>query len=98
MTSSGPSVARTASRCAGFRSARYCSGDVTATSAMLAAVVKILATRRYPGSSFDELEDAEVVSLGSLREPRDHVEGLIVANEPVPLELLPGLRIVANFG
>ena len=29
-TSSGPSVARTASRWAGFRSARYCSGEATA--------------------------------------------------------------------
>jgi glyoxylate reductase len=29
---------------------------------------------------------------------RRDVEGLIVANEPVPLELLPGLRVVANFG
>jgi lactate dehydrogenase-like 2-hydroxyacid dehydrogenase len=26
------------------------------------------------------------------------VEGLIVANEPVPLDLLPGLRVVANYG
>jgi glyoxylate reductase len=26
------------------------------------------------------------------------VEGLILANEPVPLDLLPALRIVANFG
>jgi glyoxylate reductase len=65
---------------------------------MLAAVVKILATRRYPGRAFDELEDAEVVTLASLREPREDVEGLIVANEAVPLELLPRLRIVANFG
>src|SRR5919206_2387504 len=36
-TSSGPSVVTTASRCAGFRSARYCSGDATAIQAMLAA-------------------------------------------------------------
>jgi len=39
-----------------------------------------------------------VVPLAELREPRAEVEGLIVANEPVPLDLLPVLRIVANFG
>jgi len=55
---------------------------------MLAAVVKILATRRYPGPAFDQLEDVEVAPLSSLESPRDDVEGLIVANEPVPLELL----------
>jgi glyoxylate reductase len=59
--------------------------------------VKVLATRRYPGPAFDEL-DVEVVPLTELREPRDDVEGLIVANEPVPLDLLSALRIVANFG
>jgi glyoxylate reductase len=62
---------------------------------MLAAAVKILATRRYPGPAFEELRDVEVASLG---ERRDDVEGVIVANEPVPLELLPRLRIVANYG
>ena len=36
--------------------------------------------------------------LAGLREPREDVEGLIVANEAVPLDLLPSLRIVANFG
>jgi glyoxylate reductase len=39
-----------------------------------------------------------VLPLAELREPRDDVEGLIVANEPVPLELLPALRVVGNFG
>jgi glyoxylate reductase len=39
-----------------------------------------------------------VVPLAELREPRAEVEGLIVANEPVPLDLLPALRVVANFG
>ena len=38
------------------------------------------------------------MSLAGLREPRDDVEALIAANEPVPLELLPSLRLVANFG
>src|SRR4051794_38495967 len=37
MTSSGPSVARTASRWASFRSARYWSGVATAMPSMLAA-------------------------------------------------------------
>jgi glyoxylate reductase len=59
--------------------------------------VKVLATRVYPGPAFDEL-DVEVLPLAELREPCDDAEGLIVANEPVPLDLLPALRIVANFG
>jgi glyoxylate reductase len=33
-----------------------------------------------------------------LRGPREDVEGLVVANEPVPLDLLPALRVIANFG
>jgi glyoxylate reductase len=59
--------------------------------------VRILATRRYPGPAFDELEDVEVRTLAELDQPRPDVEGLVVANEPVPLEFLPNLRIVANF-
>src|SRR6185312_13254970 len=95
-TSIGPSVVSTASRWAGFRSARYCSGDATAISAML-AVVKVFATRRYPGPAFDELGDVEVAPLDALESPRDDLGGLIVANEPVPLERFPSLRIVANY-
>lgn len=60
--------------------------------------MKILATRRYPGPAFDELEDVEVQPLSDLRSPRPEVEALAVANEPVPLDLLPGLQLVANFG
>jgi glyoxylate reductase len=60
--------------------------------------VKVFATRRYPGPAFEELGDLEVGSLGDLREPRADIQGLIVSNEPVPLDLLPGLRVVANFG
>ena len=60
--------------------------------------MKVLATRRYPGDAFDELADVEIVSLDMIRSPRPDVDALIVANEPVPLELLPSLRIVANFG
>jgi lactate dehydrogenase-like 2-hydroxyacid dehydrogenase len=60
--------------------------------------MKVLATRRYPGPAFDELDDVEVLPLSALEGVREDIEGLIVANEPVPLELLPNLRIVANFG
>lgn len=64
---------------------------------MLATLVKVLATRRYPGPAFDEIE-VEIRPLALIDEPRGDVEGLIVANEPVPLERFPALRIVANFG
>jgi glyoxylate reductase len=60
--------------------------------------LKVLATRRYPGPAFDELADVEVLPLARLEQPRANLEALIVANEPVPLDLLPSLRIVANFG
>jgi glyoxylate reductase len=60
--------------------------------------VKVLATRRYPGPAFDELDDVEVMPLSELTAPRPDVEALVVANEPPPLDLLPGLRLVANFG
>jgi lactate dehydrogenase-like 2-hydroxyacid dehydrogenase len=60
--------------------------------------VRVLATRRHPGAAFDELDEVEVGALADLVEPRPEIEGLVVANEPVPLDLLPGLRIVANFG
>jgi glyoxylate reductase len=56
--------------------------------------LKVLATRRYPGPAFEELGDVEVGPLT----PRDDVEALIVANEPVDAELFPFLRLVANFG
>lgn len=60
--------------------------------------MKVLATRRYPGPAFEELDDVEVVALSDLEEPRPDVEALVVANEPPPLDLLPGLRLLANFG
>lgn len=60
--------------------------------------MKVLATRRYPGPALDELADVEVAPLASLDAPRPDVEGLVVANEPPPLELLPSLRVIANFG
>ena len=58
----------------------------------------MLATRRYPGPAFAELQDVEVLPLAALEAARPGVEGLVAANEPVPFDLLPGLRIVANFG
>jgi glyoxylate reductase len=56
--------------------------------------LKVLATRRYPGPAFDELDDAEIGPL----DPRDDVEALVVANEPVDPGAFPALRLVANFG
>jgi glyoxylate reductase len=60
--------------------------------------LKVLATRRYPGPAFDELGDAEVRALGELESARPDVEALLVANEPVPVDLLSKLKLVANFG
>jgi glyoxylate reductase len=56
--------------------------------------LKVLATRRYPGPAFEELRDVEV---GELR-PRDDVEALVVANDPIDPAHFPLLRLVANFG
>jgi glyoxylate reductase len=60
--------------------------------------LKVLAARRYPGPALAELSDLEVLPPAELRSPRPDVEVLIVANEPVPFDLLPSLRLVANFG
>jgi glyoxylate reductase len=60
--------------------------------------VKVLASRRLPGDAFDELDDVEVTALTELTRSRPDVEAVIVANEAVPLDLLPALRLVANFG
>jgi glyoxylate reductase len=60
--------------------------------------LKVLATRRYPGPAFDELGDVDVLALGELQSARPDVEALLVANEPVPVDLLPELKLVANFG
>ena len=57
--------------------------------------MKVLATRRYPGPAFDDLSEVEV---GPLSARREDVEAVIVANEPVPLDLFPSLRLIANFG
>jgi glyoxylate reductase len=60
--------------------------------------LKVLATRRYPGPAFEELEDVEIAPLETVTEPRDGVEAVIVANEAVPFDRLPSLRLIANFG
>jgi glyoxylate reductase len=60
--------------------------------------LKTLSTRRYPGPAFEELRDVEIAPLAALADVRPDVEALVVANEPVPSELLPSLRLVANFG
>ena len=60
--------------------------------------MKILATRRLPGPAWDELRDVEI---GLPAQRRDDVEALVVANERVDdtvLDLLPSLRLVANYG
>jgi glyoxylate reductase len=59
--------------------------------------MKVLSATRLPGPAWDELRDAEV---GRPTGPRPDVEVLIVPNETVDegvLDLLPGLRLVANF-
>jgi len=57
--------------------------------------MRVLATRRLPGAAWDELGDVE---LGLPSTARPDVDALIVANEPVDLDLFPSLRLVANFG
>jgi glyoxylate reductase len=62
--------------------------------------VKILASRRFPGPAWDELRDVEYYE-GSLTGPRPNVDALAVVGEVVngrTLELLPDLRLVANYG
>jgi glyoxylate reductase len=63
--------------------------------------VKVLATRRFPGPAWDELREVELMPTGGLRQPRPGIEALVLANETVDdrlLELLPDLRLVANYG
>jgi glyoxylate reductase len=63
--------------------------------------MKTLATRRLPGPAWDELDDVELLPPEGLAEPRPDAEALIAANETVgdrELDLLPNLRLVANYG
>ena len=62
--------------------------------------LKVLASRRFPGPAWDELGDVEYCE-GPLEGPRTDVDALAVVAETVDspmLELLPNLRIVANYG
>jgi glyoxylate reductase len=61
--------------------------------------MKILASRRFPGPAWDELEDVEYYE--SLDGERPDVEALVVVGEEVDdrtLDLFPRLRLVANYG
>jgi glyoxylate reductase len=61
--------------------------------------MKILASRRFPGPAWGELEDVEYYE--SLDGERSDVEALAVVGEAIDdrvLELFPRLRLVANYG
>src|SRR5204863_2630289 len=66
--------------------------------------LKILASRRFPGPAWDELDDVEYLSAalpGGAGGRREDVEALAVVGERVSdetLDLLPNLRVVANYG
>ena len=67
--------------------------------------MKVLASRIFPGPAWDELDDVELLD-GPLADAlagdlRPDVEALAVVGERVDertLELLPNLRVVANYG
>src|SRR5918999_986784 len=61
--------------------------------------MKILASRRFPGPAWEELEDVEYYE--SLDGARPDVEALAIVGETIDervLELFPRLRLVANYG
>jgi glyoxylate reductase len=61
--------------------------------------LKILASRRFPGPAWDELDDVEYYE--SLDGQRPDVEALAVVGESIDagtLELFPNLKLVANYG
>jgi glyoxylate reductase len=63
--------------------------------------VKVLAARRFPGPAWDELTDVELLGPSGLDGARPGIEALVIANETVDdglLDLLPDLRLVANYG
>ena len=61
--------------------------------------MKVLASRRFPGPAWDELGDVEYLE-GPLDERRSGVEVLatVAAVDAATLELLPDLKLVANYG
>jgi glyoxylate reductase len=66
--------------------------------------MKVLASRPFPGPAFAELTDVELLGEplpGGIGAVRSDVEALAVVHEVVDdrtLELLPALRLVANYG
>ncbi|HWF74867.1 MAG TPA: NAD(P)-dependent oxidoreductase, partial [Solirubrobacteraceae bacterium] len=66
--------------------------------------MKVLATERFPGPAWAELTDVELLTAplpDGVLERRDDVEALAVVHEVVDertLDLLPALRLVANYG
>jgi glyoxylate reductase len=62
--------------------------------------VRVLASRRLPGPAWDELDDVQLLD-GPLVEPRPDAEALVAVAQAVDdalLDLLPSLRVVANYG
>ncbi len=54
--------------------------------------MKVLATRRYPGSAFEELSDVEVMPLAALTEPRyDRIDVTALSERAVVLTNTPGV-------
>jgi glyoxylate reductase len=66
--------------------------------------VKVLASRVFPGPAWEELEDVELLDgplPEALGDGRPDVEALAVVAEQIDdrtLDLLPSLRVVANYG
>jgi glyoxylate reductase len=63
--------------------------------------VRIVATQRLPGPAWDELPEVEVLDAWPPPEPLPHVEALVeavVRVDGAELDLLPDLRLVANYG
>lgn len=61
--------------------------------------MKILASRRFPGPAWNELEDVEYYDSFDVRRP--DVDALAVVGETIDetmLQLFPNLRLVANYG
>ena len=63
--------------------------------------MSIVATQRFPGPAWDELHDVELLESWPPPGPLPGVEVLVAAVVPVgpeELDLLPDLRLVANYG
>ena len=95
-TSTGPSVARTASRCAGFRSARYCSGEVTAIESMVSAAVGVLARVRRDVTA--SLRVGASLWPSSTKERRDEIGGIAALLALAALAVVLGLTGGAGAG